>query len=240
MAVPPTESWTSRAMMPLVSVTMAWASETPGVRTPPTVVKAPYFRTCRRLSGLAMSPLPGSGGLAWRINAGDSTVVPITHETPGFRVQSHEPARSGRRHLRPRGRAAPHAVRVPPVRLRPHHEDRGAVRLLHGPHHRLPGIRCVQATGGPDRPAGQRGQSPSPAGRAPARRDAAEAGPRAGAGRGDRPARRGLPPDARRPPRLDAAARGSRLQAGYPQRSRRALRPHSEDPGPARLRAPEQ
>src|ERR1700682_566716 len=59
MFVPPAESWTSRATMPLVSVTMAWASETPGVRTPPTVVNAPYFRTCLRLSGLAMSSLPG-------------------------------------------------------------------------------------------------------------------------------------------------------------------------------------
>src|SRR5207244_8780247 len=110
MAVPPTESWTSRAKMPLVSVTMAWASETPGVRTPPTVVKAPYFRTCLRLSGLAMSPSLGPGGLAWRMIPRDLTVVPTTHEAPTFRVQSHEPARSGRRHLRPRRRAAPHAV----------------------------------------------------------------------------------------------------------------------------------
>src|SRR5215467_10980151 len=107
--------------MPLVSVTIAWASETPGVRTPPTVVKAPYFRTCRRLSGLAMSVLPGEGGLAWRMNAGDSTVVPNIHETREIRVQSHEPARGGRRHLRARGRAPPHAVRRFPVRLRPHH-----------------------------------------------------------------------------------------------------------------------
>src|SRR6266850_4695289 len=141
MAEPATESWTTRDRRPLGSVTMAWASETPGVRTPPTVVKAPYFRTCRRLSGLAMSPSLGSGGLAWRMNAGDSTVVPITHEAPGFRVQSHEPARSGRRHLRPRRRATPHAVRRLPVRLRPHQQDRGPVCRLHGRHHRLPGLR---------------------------------------------------------------------------------------------------
>src|SRR3989442_13651598 len=45
----------SRAVMPFVSVTIACASETPGVRTPPTVVYAPNFRTSLRLSGLAMS-----------------------------------------------------------------------------------------------------------------------------------------------------------------------------------------
>jgi hypothetical protein len=55
------ESWMSRAMIPLLSVVMAWASTTPGVSTPPTVVKAPYFRTSRRLSGLAMGVLPGQG-----------------------------------------------------------------------------------------------------------------------------------------------------------------------------------
>src|SRR3989449_7808797 len=36
------------------SVTIACASEIPGVRTPPTVVYAPNFRTSLRLSGLAM------------------------------------------------------------------------------------------------------------------------------------------------------------------------------------------
>src|SRR5712691_3356184 len=45
----------SRAVMPFVSVTIACASEMPGVRTPPTVVYAPNFRTSLRLSGLAMS-----------------------------------------------------------------------------------------------------------------------------------------------------------------------------------------
>src|SRR5437870_5258222 len=44
----------SRAVMPFVSVTIACASETPGVRTPPTVVYAPNFRTSLRLSGFAM------------------------------------------------------------------------------------------------------------------------------------------------------------------------------------------
>jgi hypothetical protein len=33
---------------------MAWASEIPGVSTPPTVVKAPNFRTSRLLSGFVM------------------------------------------------------------------------------------------------------------------------------------------------------------------------------------------
>lgn len=51
---PPTLSWMSRATMPFVSVTVAWASETPGVRTPPTVVKAPNFNTSLRLRGLGM------------------------------------------------------------------------------------------------------------------------------------------------------------------------------------------
>src|SRR3989442_5618148 len=126
MAVLPPESWASRAKVPLVPVRMAWASETPGVRTPPTVVKARYFRTCLRLSGLAMSPSLGSGGLAWRMNARDFTVVPTTHEAPTFPVQIHEPARSGRRHLRTRIRAAPHHVIRIPVRFRSHLEDRRA------------------------------------------------------------------------------------------------------------------
>src|SRR5207245_2855097 len=52
--VPPTFSWRSRAVIPFVSVTIACASEIPGVRTPPTVVYAPNFRTSLRLSGLAM------------------------------------------------------------------------------------------------------------------------------------------------------------------------------------------
>lgn len=52
--MPPTASWMSRAVMPLVSVTIAWASEMPGVRTPPTVVYAPNFKTSLRLSGLAL------------------------------------------------------------------------------------------------------------------------------------------------------------------------------------------
>jgi hypothetical protein len=42
----------SRALMPLASVTMACAIEIPGVRTPPTVVKAPNLMTSRRDSGL--------------------------------------------------------------------------------------------------------------------------------------------------------------------------------------------
>src|SRR5713226_6576269 len=192
MAVPPTDNWTSRARRPLVSVTMAWASETPGVRTPPTVVNAPYFRTCLRLSGLVMALLLGSGSLAWRMNARDSTVVPITHEAPRFRVQSDEHTGSGGRHLRPRRRSAPHALRGLPVRLRPHHQDRSPVRLLHGPHHRLPGLRRLPAAGGPDRPAGQRGQSPPPAGRALSGRHGAFPSAGAGTGRGDRPARRRL------------------------------------------------
>src|SRR5499427_9279209 len=56
MLVPPTFSWMSRATMPCVSVTTAWARETPGVSTPPTVVKAPNLRTSRRLSGLNIVP----------------------------------------------------------------------------------------------------------------------------------------------------------------------------------------
>src|SRR5438067_13922766 len=56
----PTVSWMSRAMMPLVSVTIASASEMPGVSTPPTVVYAPNFRTSLRLRGLAIRASLGS------------------------------------------------------------------------------------------------------------------------------------------------------------------------------------
>src|SRR5882762_1478575 len=46
--------------MPRVSVAIAWASETPGVSTPPTVVNAPNFMTSLRLRGLtAMAPPSG-------------------------------------------------------------------------------------------------------------------------------------------------------------------------------------
>src|SRR5262245_4914287 len=55
--VPPEENWMSRAVMPLLSVLIAWASTMPGVRTPPTVVKAPNLSTSLRLSGLAMACL---------------------------------------------------------------------------------------------------------------------------------------------------------------------------------------
>src|SRR3989441_12691492 len=47
----------SRARIPRVSVAIAWASEMPGVSTPPTVVKAPNLMTSLRLRGLtAMAP----------------------------------------------------------------------------------------------------------------------------------------------------------------------------------------
>ena len=42
----------SRATMPLLSVTIAWASEMPGVMTPPAVLKAPNLITSLRLNGL--------------------------------------------------------------------------------------------------------------------------------------------------------------------------------------------
>src|SRR5712692_674564 len=101
MAVPPTDNWMSRAKRPLVSVTMAWASETPGVRTPPTVVNAPYFRTCLRLSGLAMALLPGVRQFSLENERPGFYSSPITHEAPGFRVQGDEHTGSGGRHLRP-------------------------------------------------------------------------------------------------------------------------------------------
>src|ERR1700694_2555767 len=99
-------SWRSRATMPLASVTMAWAIEIPGVRTPPTVVKAPNFRTSLRDNELCW-------GLCWGLGRGlcmalpfvadladkfpcrsvrrDSTVDRTTNEASRFRVQGDEP-----------------------------------------------------------------------------------------------------------------------------------------------------
>src|SRR5215468_591526 len=155
MLTPPTFSWRSRATMPLVSVTMAWASETPGVSTPPTVVKAPNLRTSRRLSGLNMvSPLTvwWTVGKSCRIGGRDFTVEKTSNEASGFRVQGDEPARGGRRHLRP-GRPPPSsALRLRHLRLWSHLEDRGAVRGIHGRSHRVPRLRRLPPTGRPDRP----------------------------------------------------------------------------------------
>ena len=54
--------------MPLVSVMMAWAIETPGVSTPPTVVKAPYLSTSLRLRGLNARAARAMGAsLVWVI-----------------------------------------------------------------------------------------------------------------------------------------------------------------------------
>src|SRR4029453_1518887 len=63
IVVPFTLSWMSRALMPFVSVTMAWAIEMPGVSTPPTLVNAPNLMTSRRERGLLImvSLLGGSG-----------------------------------------------------------------------------------------------------------------------------------------------------------------------------------
>src|SRR4030095_14147158 len=61
----------SRALMPLVSVTMACAIEIPGVSTPPTLVNAPNLMTSRRDSGLLImvSLLVGLGGRPRPVNA---------------------------------------------------------------------------------------------------------------------------------------------------------------------------
>src|SRR6267143_3624841 len=165
MAVPPTCSWISRATMPLASVTMAWASEIPGVRTPPTVVKAPNLRTSLRDNGLSWGlcrglcmDLPFVAGLAdrfpWRIVRRDSTVDRTINEASRFRVQGDEPPGGGRGHLCLGGPAAPAALRRFPLGLGTHHQDRGPVRGLYGPRHRLPGICRLPPAGRPDRPAG--------------------------------------------------------------------------------------
>jgi hypothetical protein len=62
----------SRATIPLVSVTMAWAREMPGVRTPPTVVKAPNLKTSLRLSGLNSSDDRWTG------------ILTLVKDPPGF------------------------------------------------------------------------------------------------------------------------------------------------------------
>src|SRR5215471_21227978 len=84
MLVPPTFSWMSRATMPLVSVTMAWARETPGVSTPPTVVKAPNLRTSRRLSGLNIVP-SFAIGKGWA-NLVDSTAAILQLREPAMKL----------------------------------------------------------------------------------------------------------------------------------------------------------
>src|SRR5262247_769171 len=217
MLVPPTVSWTSRATMPLVSVTMAWASETPGVSTPPTVVKAPNLRTSRRLSGLNMvSPLTvwWTVGKSCRIGGRDSTVEKTSNEASGFRVQGDEPARGGRRHLRPGRPPAPPPLRLRHLGLRSHLEDGGAVRRLHGRRHRLPRLRRLPPTGRPDRPPPRARAATACRGRRDARpRRWARARARPRPRGGDRPAHRRLPSEARGSPRVDPAPRGSRVQA---------------------------
>src|SRR5262244_601061 len=201
MLVPPTLSWTSRATMPLVSVTMAWARETPGVSTPPTVVKAPNLRTSRRLSGLNMvSPLTvwWTVGKSCRIGGRDSTVERTSNEASGFRVQDDEPARGGRRHLRPGRPPTPPPLRLRDLALRPHLEDGDAVRRLHGRRHRLPRLRRLP-------PAGRRDRPPRRVRAAAARRGQPDARPhrcaRAGACPGPRGRGRPAHPEARRSPR---------------------------------------
>src|SRR5437016_1767838 len=223
MAVPPTWSWMSRATMPLVSVTMAWAIEIPGVRTPPTVVKAPNFKTSLRDSGLCMD-LPFVAGTGdnspCRIVRRDSTVDRTTNEAPRFRVQGDEPPGGGRGHLCPGGPAAAAALRRLPLGLGAYHQDRSPVRSLHGPRHRLPGVCRLPAAGRPDRPPGDHREGAGlrgPGGAGRSRGGGARAGPRPG--RRDWPAGGRLPPDAGGPPGLDATARGPRLQARYPQRA---------------------
>src|SRR5215831_8393489 len=219
MLVPPTLSWTSRATMPLVSVTMAWASETPGVSTPPTVVKAPNLRTSRRLSGLNMvSPLTvwWTVGKSCRIGGRDSTVEKTSNEASGFRVQGDEPARGGRRHLRPGRPPASPRIRRRHLTFRPPFEDGGAVRRLHGRRHRLPRSRRLPPAGRPDRPPRRAREAGARGGQCDARlHRSAHAGARPGPRGGGGPALPGLPCKARCSPGVDRAPRGARLEAGY-------------------------
>src|SRR5581483_10460930 len=103
MVAPPTGTCTSRVAMPLPSVVIAWASEMPGVSTPPTVVKAPNLSTSRRLSGLAMARSPpwptvtGGGGVGFRMIRRNRL------DTPGacrFTQAQHDPFRGGFPHAR--------------------------------------------------------------------------------------------------------------------------------------------
>src|SRR5262252_3731605 len=230
MLVPPTLSWTSRATMPLVSVTMAWASETPGVSTPPTVVKAPNLRTSRRLSGLNMvSPLTvwWTVGKPCRIGGRDSTVERTSNEASGFRVHGDEPARGGRRHLRPDRPPSSSPLRLYSLRLWSHLEDGGAARGLHGRGHRVPRLRRLPPTGRPDRPPRHAlGATDRSGGRDPRSHRCARARARPRPRGGNRSAHGRLPPDARRAPCIDRAPRGSRVEARHPPRAGRALRAH--------------
>src|SRR5215470_19510703 len=63
---------------------MAWARATPGVSTPPTVVKAPNLRTSRRLSGLNIVPSFAIGE-RWA-NLVDSTAAILQWREPAMKL----------------------------------------------------------------------------------------------------------------------------------------------------------
>src|ERR1700730_16145932 len=123
----------SRATMPLVSVTIAWAKEIPGLRTPPTVVKAPNLKTSLRLSGLNIDipSVVGLAGLTSEIARRDSTVGRTNNEDSALRIQNDDAPPGGRGHLRPGRLAAAAPFRRLPFDFEPALQDRGPVRGLH-------------------------------------------------------------------------------------------------------------